>query len=157
MSAIRRLVFTQFICFNQTRYLTFVIRIRVSMLPSWDCGPEINHWTLRPTWAFCEIPGDVRVRIERQLARGPSVVASRLVNGLQPKGWKGRKADRTLHANQNLWKVGVFYGNLGSVGFLPLRAPTDNSWVYWELQLALRFDNSSFSVSQLRLVKESLD
>lgn len=63
MSALRRLVFTQFFCFNQTRYLTFVICTRVLMLPSWDCGPEINHGTLRPLWAFCEIPGDVRVRI----------------------------------------------------------------------------------------------
>lgn len=63
ISAPRRLVFTQYFCFDRTRYLTFVLCSRVLMLPSLDCGPEINHGTLRPRWTFCEIPSDVRVRI----------------------------------------------------------------------------------------------
>lgn len=48
------------------------------MLPSWDCGPEINHRTLRPPWAFCEILGDVRVRIRGKVREtiGPWAINS---------------------------------------------------------------------------------
>lgn len=77
MSTLRQLVFTQFFCFDRTRYLTFVIFTRVLMLPSSDCGPEINHGTLLPLWAFCEIPGDVRVRIRGKVREtiGPLAIS----------------------------------------------------------------------------------